>query len=47
MAIIFAKEDDLEEIISSHPKILLNFLAEGCAPCRCFWPTLEQFAEME
>ncbi|EGP9995397.1 thioredoxin, partial [Listeria monocytogenes] len=24
MAIIFAKEDDLEEIISSHPKILLN-----------------------
>ncbi|EHG9400644.1 thioredoxin family protein [Listeria monocytogenes] len=47
MAIIFAKEENLEEIISSHPKILLNFWAEWCAPCRCFWPTLEQFAEME
>ncbi|MBC2354350.1 thioredoxin family protein [Listeria welshimeri] len=47
MAIIFAKEDNLEEIISSHPKILLNFWAEWCAPCRCFWPTLEQFSEME
>ncbi|AIS58488.1 thioredoxin family protein [Listeria ivanovii] len=47
MAIIFAKEENLEEIISSHPKILLNFWAEWCAPCRCFWSTLEQFSEVE
>ncbi|EUJ25651.1 thioredoxin 1 [Listeria floridensis FSL S10-1187] len=47
MAIIHAKAEDFDQIIASHPKILLNFWAEWCAPCRCFWPTLDQYAELE
>ncbi len=47
MAIIHAKEEELDELISNHPRILLNFWAEWCAPCRCFWPTLDRFSEME
>ncbi|WP_099221700.1 thioredoxin family protein [Listeria costaricensis] len=47
MEIIHAKKEDFEEIIDRYPRILLNFWAEWCAPCRCFWPTLEQFQEAE
>lgn len=45
MAVKFLNDVQAKEIISSGEKLVLNFYADWCGPCRMFAPILEELSE--
>lgn len=38
--------DNFEDLVDTHPLVILDFWSEGCAPCRVFSPIFTQMAEL-
>ena len=45
MSAINVNKNNLEEIIKSEKKVLLDFYADWCGPCRMVLPLVEQIAQ--
>ncbi len=45
MAIVEINKSDFQDILKSNKKILLDFYASWCAPCKTLAPVLEKVAE--
>ena len=44
MEIIHLEKDNFEELVSSEKKVLVDFFATWCGPCKMLGPVLEKFS---
>lgn len=45
MSAVIVNKNNFEEILKSEKKVLLDFYADWCGPCRMVLPLVEQIAE--
>lgn len=45
MPLVVINDDNFTEVIEANPKILVDFYADWCGPCKMIAPILEELAE--
>lgn len=45
MAVITLTSENFDEVINSNPKVLIDFWAAWCGPCRMLSPVVDEIAE--